>query len=199
MNQLLPGCPTMPQSIQLRQYQQQAIANWFANKGRGTLKMPTGSGKTITALAIATELYEKIGLQVLLVVCPYRHLVTQWARECDKFNLKPILAFENIHNWQSQLSSGLYNVRSGNQPFFTVITTNSTLMGEGLQSQLKYFPDKTLIVGDEAHNLGAPRLEQSLPRRVGLRLNCVRRQKGILTSKALNSCLITLVPCCNQN
>lgn len=165
----LPGCPRIPPFIQLRQYQQQAVASWFANQGRGTLKMATGGGKTITALAIACELYKKIGLQVLLIVCPYRHLVTQWARECEKFGLHPILAFENVHTWQSQLSTGLYNLRSGNQAFVTVITTNSTLMG-GLQSQLKYFPDKTLIVGDEAHNLGAPRLEQSLPRTIGLRL-----------------------------
>ena len=164
------GCPRIPSSIQLRHYQQQAVANWFANQGRGTLKMATGSGKTITALAIATELYQKIGLQVLLVVCPYRHLVTQWARECQKFNLEPILAFENVRNWQSQLSTELYNVHSGNQSFLTIITTNATLMGEGLQSQLKYFPDKTLIVGDEAHNLGATRLEQSLPRNIGIRL-----------------------------
>ena len=164
------GCPRIPSSIQLRHYQRQAVANWFANQGRGTLKMATGSGKTITALAIATELYQKIGLQVLLVVCPYRHLVTQWARECQKFNLEPILAFENVRNWQSQLSTELYNVHSGNQSFLTIITTNATLMGEGLQSQLKYFPDKTLIVGDEAHNLGATRLEQSLPRNIGLRL-----------------------------
>ena len=167
---LLNGCPTIPPSIQLRQYQQQAVANWFANKGRGMLKMATGSGKTITALAITCELYHKIGLQVLLVVCPYRHLVTQWARECQKFGLEPILAFENVRTWQSQLSTELYNVRFGNQPFLTIITTNSTLIADSLQSQLKYFPDKTLIVGDEAHNLGAPRIEQSLPRRIGLRL-----------------------------
>ena len=120
----------MPPSIELRQYQKQAVANWFANKGRGTLKMATGSGKTITALAIVCELYHKINLQVLLVVCPYRHLVSQWARECQKFGLKPVLAFESVHSWQSQLSTGLYNVRSGNQPFLTVITTNSTLIGE---------------------------------------------------------------------
>jgi DNA phosphorothioation system restriction enzyme len=132
--------------------------------------MATGSGKTITALAIATELYQKIGLQVLLVVCPYRHLVTQWARECQNFGLEPILAFENVRNWHSQFSTELYNVHSGKQPFLTVITTNATLIGEGLQSQLKYFPDKTLIIGDEAHNLGAPRLEESLPRNIGLRL-----------------------------
>jgi superfamily II DNA or RNA helicase len=169
-NQPPRGCPRIPPSIQLRQYQRQAVANWFANQGRGTLKMATGSGKTITALAIATELYQKIGLQVLLVVCPYRHLVTQWARECQKFGLEPVLAFETVYNWQSQLSTQLYNVHSGNQPFLTVITTNATLIGEGLQSQLRYLPDKTLIIGDEAHNLGAPRLEQSLPRNIGLRL-----------------------------
>jgi DNA phosphorothioation system restriction enzyme len=160
----------MPLSLCLRSYQRQAINNWFANNGRGTLKMATGSGKTITALAIACELYQQIGLQVLLVVCPYRHLVTQWARECEKFNLQPILAFENLRSWQSQLSTQIYNLHSGSQSFVTVITTNSTLISEGLQSHLKYLPAKTLIIGDEAHNLGAPRLEESLPRRVGLRL-----------------------------
>ncbi|BAY77295.1 helicase domain-containing protein [Nostoc linckia NIES-25] len=169
-SQPLPGCPRKPPSLQLRQYQQEAIASWFANNGRGTLKMATGSGKTITALAIACELYQQINLQVLLVVCPYRHLVTQWARECEKFNLQPILAFENLRTWQSQLSGQIYNLRSGSQRFVTVITTNSTLIGDGFQSQLKYFPAKTLIIGDEAHNLGAPKLEESLPRRVGLRL-----------------------------
>jgi DNA phosphorothioation system restriction enzyme len=164
------GYPKLPSSLELRDYQQTAVVSWFRNKGRGTLKMATGSGKTIAALAIATELYQKIGLQVVLVVCPYCHLVTQWARECEKFNLKPILAFENVHNWQSQLSAQLYNLRSGNQSFLTVITTNSTLIGEGFQSQVRFFPEKTLIIGDEAHNLGSTRLEESLPRKIGLRL-----------------------------
>lgn len=132
--------------------------------------MATGSGKTITALAITSELYKQIELQVLLVICPFRHLVTQWARECRKFNLQPILAFENVRNWQTQLSTQLYNLRSDSQAFITVITTNSTLIGEKFQSQLKYFPQKTLIIGDEAHNLGSPKLEESLPRSIGLRL-----------------------------
>ena len=167
---LEPGCPQMPLSLQLRGYQRQAITNWFAHNGRGTLKMATGSGKTVTALAIACELYQQIGLQVLLVVCPFRHLVTQWARECEKFNLNPILAFAHLRNWQGLLSNQIYNLLSGHQNFVTVITTNSTLMGEGFQSQLKYFPPKSFIIGDEAHNLGAPKLEESLPRKIGLRL-----------------------------
>ncbi|BAZ41315.1 type III restriction enzyme res subunit [Calothrix sp. NIES-4101] len=178
-NLQLFGCPQMPKLLQLRNYQRQAITNWFANNGRGTLKMATGSGKTITALAIACELYQQINLQVLLIVCPYRHLVTQWQRECEKFNLKPILAFENARNWQNELSTQLYNINSNSQnlsfsrvspKFLTIITTNSTLTSESLRSQLKYLPERTLIIGDEAHNLGAPKLEESLPRGVGLRL-----------------------------
>jgi DNA phosphorothioation system restriction enzyme len=166
----LTGEPKIPASVRLRDYQQTAVLSWLRNRGRGTLKMATGSGKTIIALAIATELYQKINLQILLVICPYCHLVTQWAKECEKFNLNPILAFENVHNWQSQLSTQLYNLRSGNQKFLTIITTNSTLIGEGFQSQLKFFGDRTFIVGDEAHHLGSARLEESLPRKIGLRL-----------------------------
>jgi DNA phosphorothioation system restriction enzyme len=164
------GIPIFPDSLNLRNYQNQAIANWLQNKGRGTLKMATGSGKTIIALAIATELYQQIGLQVLLIVCPYRHLVTQWSRECAKFNLRPIIAMTRVDNWQAELSIQLYNIRTNDNSFLTIITTNSTLISEGFQSQLKFFPAKTLIVGDEAHNLGSTRLESSLPRTIGLRL-----------------------------
>jgi DNA phosphorothioation system restriction enzyme len=164
------GIPKLPQSLQLRDYQNTAVISWFHNRGRGTLKMATGSGKTITALAIATELYDKIGLQVLIVVCPYCHLVTQWAKECERFNLKPILAFESVYHWQSELSTQLYNIRASNQRFITLITTNSTLITDGFQSQIQFFPEKTLIVGDEVHNLGSTRLEEKLPRKIGLRL-----------------------------
>ncbi|MEB3827559.1 DNA phosphorothioation system restriction enzyme [Phormidium sp. CCY1219] len=164
------GVPVFPTQLVLRPYQKEAVASWFAHQGRGTLKMATGSGKTITALAIATELYRKIELQVLLVICPYRHLVSQWGRECERFGLRPLLAFENLHNWQSELSTQLYNVRRFPHRFLTIIATNATFIGEGFQSQLRYFPEKTLIIGDEVHHLGAPRLEEGLPRNIGLRL-----------------------------
>jgi DNA phosphorothioation system restriction enzyme len=166
----VPGIPHLPPKLELRDYQTTAITNWFRHRGRGTLKMATGSGKTITALALARELYQKIGLQVLLIVCPYRHLVIQWQRECEKFNLQPLLAFETVHAWQSQMANHLYNIKAGTSCFLTIIVTNSTLISEGFQSQLVYFPEKTLIIGDEVHNLGSARLEESLPRNIGLRL-----------------------------
>ena len=93
-----------------------------------------------------------------------------YARIGKKFNLQPILAFENLHNWQHKLSTQLYNIRANNQTFLTIITTNATLINQGLQSELKFFPAKTLIIGDEVHNLGSTKVEVSLPRNIGLRL-----------------------------
>ena len=170
-----PGVPITPFWLNLRDYQHQAIANWFANQGRGTLKMATGSGKTITALAIAAELYRKCAaqnkpLKVLLIVCPYRHLVTQWAEECRKFNLDPVLAFDRAQTWQSELQAQLLAVLGERQPFVTIITTNATLRQDSLQSQLSFLPQLAMIVGDEAHNLGAENLASCLPDAIKLRL-----------------------------
>ena len=162
--------PSLPEQLKLRDYQQQAVVNWFKNKGRGTLKMATGSGKTITALAIATELYEQIGLEILLVICPSKHLVLQWAKSAQEFNLVPLLAFNTVYDWQSELSSQLYNIQQKQQKFLTIIVTNSTFITQRFQSQLTFFSEKTLIIGDEAHNLGSPRLLASLPKQIGLRL-----------------------------
>ncbi|AFZ46479.1 type III restriction protein res subunit [Cyanobacterium stanieri PCC 7202] len=164
------GTPRIPYNLILRDYQKQAVINWLRNKGRGTLKMATGSGKTITALAITTELYQQIDLQILLVICPFRHLVLQWAKEAEKFNLNPFLAFNNVNNWQKELSTKLYNVTSKKNKFLTIITTNSTFISQGFQTQLPFFPEKTLIIGDEAHNLGSPKLQTLLPKSIGLRL-----------------------------
>lgn len=164
------GCPRVPDTIQLRAYQVEAINNWLNNKGRGVFKMATGSGKTITALATAAELYELIELQALVVVVPYRHLVNQWAREAERFGLSPILCYESRKNWLDLLKSQLYNLSSGKQPFVTAITTNATFAGQAFQSTLRFFPRKTLLIGDEAHNLGAQHIVTNLPQSIGLRL-----------------------------
>jgi DNA phosphorothioation system restriction enzyme len=169
-NQLPPGCPQIPVELQLRSYQQQAVTNWFANQGRGTLKMATGSGKTITALAIACQLYQQIGLQVLIIICPFRHLVTQWGRVGEQFNLQPILAYESVHKWQGIFSDRLSQINTGKQKFLTIIATNDTFISPAFQSQLKYIPDRSLIIGDEAHHLGSRQREANLPRHIGLRL-----------------------------
>ena len=169
------GIPRLPNGLTLRDYQQAAITNWLNNKGRGTFKMATGSGKTIISLAATAQLYEKCQgqghpLRALIILCPYRHLVTQWDQEARKFGLAPILAFESSKLWQAELQQQLIALNGQRQPFLTLITTNATLIRDSLQSQIPFFPPMTLLIGDEAHNLGAPHIEAKLPLQAPLRL-----------------------------
>ncbi len=162
--------PAIPSNIKLRDYQQEAVENWIKNNGRGSFKMATGTGKTITALAVAITLYEKFNLQAMVIICPYRHLVSQWAAECKRFGFNPILAFESRSLWDGALSNALYNVSQGNQNFVCVVTTNRTFSQSGIQNKIRYFPEKCLIIADEAHNLGASHLRRCLPESIKLRL-----------------------------
>lgn len=162
--------PSLPVNLELRPHQIEGIRNWVAAQGRGILQMATGAGKTITALAAAVKLSEQLGLQALIVICPYRHLVQQWSREAENFGFAPLLAFESIHRWAEELTMQLNELSTGTRTFLTVMTTNATFSSPAFQSRLRYFPRNTLLVGDEVHNLGAEALAESLPDSIGLRL-----------------------------
>ena len=108
------------------------------------MKMATGTGKTITALSVAAQLSDEIDLQSTIIICPFRHLVTQWDSECRKFGMTPILAFESKMKWQARLSNALYNLSSDSSQFISTITTNSTFSSGAFQSQLKHFPPENL-------------------------------------------------------
>lgn len=68
----LAGIWSLPE---LRWYQREAIARWTASHRRGVIALPTGAGKTLTAIAAIAEL----GVATLVLV-PTRVLLDQWAR-----------------------------------------------------------------------------------------------------------------------
>jgi superfamily II DNA or RNA helicase len=59
----------------LRAEQEQAVAAWFQNSGRGVVLMPTGTGKTEVALTILARTRTST-----LVIAPVRDLMYQWHR-----------------------------------------------------------------------------------------------------------------------
>jgi DNA phosphorothioation system restriction enzyme len=162
--------PSLPSNLELRQHQIDGIRNWVAAQGRGILQMATGAGKTITALAAAVKLAEQLGLQALIVICPYRHLVQQWSREAENFGFAPLLAFESVHRWAEELTMRLNELSTGTRPFLAVMTTNSTFSSPAFQARIRYFPRNTMLVGDEVHNLGAESFAEALPDAIKLRL-----------------------------
>lgn len=58
--------------------QAEAVQKWLASKGRGTLNLPTGFGKTITAFLIVERLLSKYPSMDILVIVPTEILKNQW-------------------------------------------------------------------------------------------------------------------------
>ncbi|MDM4018173.1 DEAD/DEAH box helicase [Roseiconus lacunae] len=60
-------------------WQQKCIANWFANDGHGTVKVVTGGGKTLLAMAIAERVQNEKDRDLrLAIVVPTIVLMHQW-------------------------------------------------------------------------------------------------------------------------
>lgn len=160
-----------PDRFVLRGYQQEAVRHWFANNGCGILEMATGSGKTFTALAALTELYEKVGPPLaIIVIAPYIHLVEQWADEASKFGLAPVCCFGSYKDWYQFADSAIFRCNKGERRILSFAVTNATFRGARFQRLLNKIDVRTVLVADEVHNLGASRLARALPSRVSLRM-----------------------------
>src|SRR5690606_35186224 len=111
-----PGLPDEfrpPRSLELRPYQIEAIRAWSKNGGKGIFAMATGSGKTVTALTLASKVAEKNHPLVLIIVCPFINLCHQWIREMASFGLLPIPCFEGRDRWQVELEEGYQRLTVG--------------------------------------------------------------------------------------
>ena len=145
----------LPDGIELRDYQSEAIDAWFDNGCRGIWEMATGTGKTITALSALARLREEKKRMFVLIVCPYQHLVGQWHKEVVQYGMKPILAYKSFSSWIDLYSkaSVQYNLRNRN--VVCVITTAKTFTSKKMQKLLSKKPQGTVLIADEVHHLGA--------------------------------------------
>jgi len=170
LNKDIDKGPIIPDNIELRNYQEDAVSEWFSEK-KGILKMATGTGKTITALGLISELYEKTEKLATVIACPYKHLVEQWKEEAKNFNLNPILCYESRDTWLDELNSKINSFNMGVIDNFSLITTHKTFGMEHMQDLIKRIDgENTLLVIDEVHHFGAPHLRTCLPEHIDYRL-----------------------------
>ena len=163
----------IPQNIDIRPYQNDAINKWFDNKHRGIFKMATGTGKTITSLALAANLYrEKEGKLTIIIACPYKHLVRQWENTAKLFNLKPILGFESTASWVKELNKKITSFNIGAIDHFCLITTHTTFGLEDMRNSIAKITrnQDVLLIVDEVHHFSARHLSRTLPENVEHRL-----------------------------
>jgi len=166
-----PEMLRLPPRLEIREYQESAIAGWFNAGGRGIYAMATGTGKTVTALATLEQLYKKVGPPlVVIIVAPYLNLVRQWVGVARGFGLDPINCSGSRAGWTASADAALFLVNSEARPVLSFVTTNSTFAETAFQDLISRIQVRTVLVADEVHNLGARALQRALPARVPLRL-----------------------------
>lgn len=157
--------PKIPETVHMRDYQNRAYENWANQNYCGIFDMATGTGKTYTALAAICKLYEKLGKDlVVIIVCPYQHLVEQWKTDIEAFGMKPIVCYSASEqkDWKKRLKHRVNWYQFGSTHHFCMVTTNATFSTEYVQDLLKRLKGNTLLVVDEAHNLGSENLQRAL-------------------------------------
>lgn len=153
--------PIKPKSLDLFDYQKDAILAWEKNNFIGIYDMATGTGKTLTALGSVVHLFNKCKRLAVVICCPFQHLVDQWVEDIEKFNIIPIVAYSG-HDYKRKLSDAVFDYNLGITDFFCLVCTNGTYVTNRVQTQIEKIKGNALIVVDEAHNFGASSLSQKM-------------------------------------
>lgn len=184
--------PNLPSNIKLRDYQLEAIQEWFLNKNNGIFEMATGTGKTITALAAAVKLFSEKNRLFTIVLCPYIHLGKQWQKEAEEFGFRPVLVAESKSKWIEKITKLARDFSAGRIKQGSIITTNASFQRGDLIDILASYGvwDNTLLIADEMHHCGSlemmKRLPRDVPYRLGLSATPVREYDESGTDALLN-------------
>lgn len=187
----MPASPSFPFKEGPRPYQVEALNAWIANSCQGFFAMATGTGKTITALNCLLDYYKDYGRYRCLVLVPTLSLVEQWVRELRKFNFTNIVKVSSKErSWKDDITRITASAYLDKSSSFAVISTYASFAKSSILAWLEDLPSDTLVIADEAHNLGSPLLIQAMNRlplkmRIGLSATA-KRQYDHIGNAAIN-------------
>jgi superfamily II DNA or RNA helicase len=164
--------PKFPQGHNPFPYQLQALDNWKNSGMIGFFEMATGTGKTITSLNCALELFKEENKIKILILVPSISLADQWAEEANSFNFKHIIVANSKNNkWAENVVSEINKSKLLDNSF-VIVTTYATFALDRFQSVISRLDEDVLFIADEAHNFGTARMIDLYPtkfkRRIGL-------------------------------
>ena len=166
-----PKEPELIQTITLRDYQKEAIKNWENSNFSGIFDMATGTGKTLTGAGAIVHLFKKINRLLVIIVCPYIHLVDQWDAELkSSLQIEPIICYGQQNNYLTTLKRAINKFRQKRSNFECILFSNATFRKVEIQNLLDINLNKTLLLVDEAHNFGATNLKECLKKDYPFRL-----------------------------
>lgn len=152
--------------LELMEWQKQCREAWFAAGCRGTVKVVTGAGKTILALAIAERLQNEHCRELrVAVVVPTIVLMNQWYEH--------LVTRTNLPDWAvGRLGGGFQNEFDERCRFLiSVLDSAQRFLPEMVRRAAVH--DKLLLIADECHRAGAPVMSRvlSTPRAYSLGLS----------------------------
>ncbi|WP_458682838.1 DEAD/DEAH box helicase family protein [Prescottella equi] len=171
--------PSLPLDLVLRDFQRQAVNDWLRAEGHGTFAMATGTGKTVTALAAATQASIHAANQrkplLVLVIVPLIDLVDQWISVAKRFGFRPVACHGGLNKQdrdllKSAFSAARFSMGKRTEMVITTagsLTPRSPSMGDDthfLQHQLGRHDGLLMVIGDEMHSLGTPARLAALPK-----------------------------------
>ena len=138
-------------------HQGKAVRAWCEAGHNGILEMATGSGKTIAAMICSHRLHETTKPLLIVVAAPYVPLIQQWCDEIANFGIRPInLTEANGPRGRARALGRLRRrLQSGGSDTEAVVVSHRTLSDARFQAELARFACTTLLIADEAHNLGS--------------------------------------------
>ncbi len=152
--------------FQLSEWQQACRNAWFANGRKGTVKVVTGAGKTILALAIVEALQNQECRELrVAVVVPTVVLMNQWYDQVANQSNLPAAAI-------GRLGGGFQDSFSTQCRFLiAVLDTAQSRLPEMVANQ--DLGGRLLLIADECHRAGAPLMSRVLntPRMASLGLS----------------------------
>ncbi len=146
-------------SIQLRDYQKEAIDALISSGFNGFLEMATGTGKTFTTIfGLKKYLSLSDKTHFTLIVVPYKHLASQWNKELKKVfgERTKILECHSESPWKSDFR---YHVEDSYEENTFCVMVDQTLQ-KSLDSITSVISkSNNIFIYDEAHNLTIDNIE----------------------------------------
>ncbi|MBE0566141.1 MAG: DEAD/DEAH box helicase family protein [Krumholzibacteria bacterium] len=162
---------SLPQDLNLFPHQIKAISKWGNAGGKGILKIATGGGKTVAALAAVCKIAQRVqGPLAVVIVAPLINLVDQWLIEASRFGLMPIRCAEGADAWTQDLIIQKQAYNAGLLRVLSIVSTNSTFFGSGLAEIVADLHGTVLLICDEVHNLRGESSILKLPSNASLRI-----------------------------
>lgn len=153
-----------PAELRLRDYQEEVINSWGQAGGRGIFSLATGTGKTKTALVLASKMHRRELVSTFIITAPYQVLVEQWMDELKDFETEPIGIYFSSEEWLPKATNALATQKTGvrKEPV-VLVCTNDSFADKNFQQLIPYLnPAKTLLIADECHHLGSENFKEQL-------------------------------------